>query len=390
MKRSTNNSEVKKLNRNRVFRYINDRDETCMPEISAALDISSPTVLTIVNELKEDNLITEVGEFKSTGGRKAKAIASIKDSRYTIGLDITKNHIGIICTDLSRKTLKYERVPKIFENSVRYFTELGDMVCRFAGENHISDEKIAGVGIAVPAIVDLERNLITNSRALDVYNVPCEKWKSFIPYPCEFINDANAAAMTENIRYSDKRSMVYLSLSNTVGGAIIFWTKEDEKNITEPLGGSFGKMYVGDEWRSGEFGHMVIHPNGKKCYCGKEGCLDAYCSALNLADLENGKLERFFEQMEAGNKAYRQIWNRYLDDLAIAVDNLRMCFDCEVVLGGYVGCYMEPYMSEVRRRVAEKNIFDDNGEYVRACKYKKAATALGAAIYQIEKFISSV
>ena len=35
MKRSTNNSEVKKLNRNRVFRYINDRDETCMPEISA-------------------------------------------------------------------------------------------------------------------------------------------------------------------------------------------------------------------------------------------------------------------------------------------------------------------------------------------------------------------
>ena len=96
MKRSTNNSEVKKLNRNRVFRYINDRDETCMPEISAALDISSPTVLTIVNELKEDNLITEVGEFKSTGGRKAKAIASIKDSRYTIGLDITKNHIGII------------------------------------------------------------------------------------------------------------------------------------------------------------------------------------------------------------------------------------------------------------------------------------------------------
>ena len=50
----------------------------------------------------------------------------------------------------------------------------------------------------------------------------------------------------------------------------------------------------------------------------------------------------------------------------------------------------KPYMSEVRRRVAEKNIFDDNGEYVRACKYKKASTALGAAIYQIEKFISSV
>ena len=29
--------------------------------------------------------------------------------------------------------------------------------------------------------------------------------------------------------------------------------------------------------------------------------------------------------------------DEYLDNLAIAVDNLRMCFDCEVVLGGYVG-----------------------------------------------------
>ena len=44
-------------------------------------------------------------------------------------------------------------------------------------------------------------------------------------------------------------------------------------------------MYRGDNWRSAEFGHMVIHPGGRTCYCGKKGCLDAYCSALRLADL---------------------------------------------------------------------------------------------------------
>ena len=54
MKRSTSNQEVKKLNRNRVFRYVNSREETSMPEISAALSISGPTVLKIVNELKEE------------------------------------------------------------------------------------------------------------------------------------------------------------------------------------------------------------------------------------------------------------------------------------------------------------------------------------------------
>ena len=40
MKRSTNSVEVKRQNRNRVFRYVNGQEETSMPEISAALDIS--------------------------------------------------------------------------------------------------------------------------------------------------------------------------------------------------------------------------------------------------------------------------------------------------------------------------------------------------------------
>ncbi len=58
----------------------------------------------------------------------------------------------------------------------------------------------------------------------------------------------------------------------------------------------------------------------------KKGCLDAYCSALRLADLTEGKLEIFFEKLEEGNAEYEKIWDEYLDNLAIAVDNLRMCF----------------------------------------------------------------
>ena len=67
MKRSTSNQEVKKLNRNRVFRYVNSREETSMPEISAALSISGPTVLKIVNELKDETLIREVGDRRTQG-----------------------------------------------------------------------------------------------------------------------------------------------------------------------------------------------------------------------------------------------------------------------------------------------------------------------------------
>ena len=222
MKRSTSNQEVKKLNRNRVFRYVNSREETSMPEISAALSISGPTVLKIVNELKEEKLLREVGEFESTGGRKAKAIAAVRDVKYAIGLDITKNHVGIVYTDLSGKALKHERVRKPFKYSQTYLHEVAAIVRRFVEESRIPKKRILGMGISVPAIIDVQRDYITNSHALGIYDVPCEELTACMPYPCELLNDANAAAITESNRSRTCSNLVYLFLSNTVGGAIIF------------------------------------------------------------------------------------------------------------------------------------------------------------------------
>ena len=72
MRKGTNSLEVKRLNRNRVFRYVNAQTETSMPDISAALDISGPTVLTIVKELKEAGVVAEVGELKSPEAGKRR------------------------------------------------------------------------------------------------------------------------------------------------------------------------------------------------------------------------------------------------------------------------------------------------------------------------------
>ena len=390
MRKGTNSLEVKKLNRNRVFRYVNSRSETSMPDISAALDISGPTVLTIVKELKQDGIVEEVGELQSTGGRKAKAISAVKDARYAIGMDITANHVSLVYTNLERKVLDHKRFRKRFSCTEAYFQETAKILEQFIDENGIPREKIEGVGISLPGIVDRRENVLTRSHILKIENISRDKWTSYIPYPCELLNDANAAAITEDECCKRPESnMVYLSLSNSVGGAVVF---ADEMKSNDGIRCDFEgiAMYMGNNWRSGEFGHLVLHPEGKICYCGKKGCLDAYCSALVLADLEEGNLKAFFEKMELGNENYRRIWEEYLDNLAIAVDNLRMCFDCEVVLGGYVGNYMEPYIGQLRERVAAKDIFGGSGEYVRSCWCRDEASAYGAALYQIEKYISGI
>ena len=160
MKRSTNSVEVKRQNRNRVFRYVNGQEETSMPEISAALDISGPTVLTIVNELKEEGVLKEAGELKSTGGRKAKAIAAVKDIKYAVGIDLTANHISITYTDLSEKALKHVRIRKSFEYTNEYLDALAVFTRRFIEENAIPEDKILGIGISMPCIIDRKNSLL--------------------------------------------------------------------------------------------------------------------------------------------------------------------------------------------------------------------------------------
>lgn len=390
MRKSTNNSEVKKLNRNRVFRYINEQKETCMTEIASALEMSGPTVLSLVNELKEAGMIEEVGEYKSTGGRKAKAIASVKTFRYALGLDITRNHIVIAYTDLTQQGLNYERMYKPFEDTPEYFEGVAEEIRQFVRKNEIPEDRIVGLGISAPVIINRDLDMISNSHALQVHNIPCKKWTSYMPYPSVMLNDANAAALTEWIGKETADSMAYLFLSNTVGGTVVYQSDRGNVYSREGYLKDVSSMHLGNNWRSGEFGHMVIHPGGRRCYCGKQGCVDSYCSALRLAELEEGVLEQFFVHLEEGREEHRRVWEEYLENLTLVVDNLRMIFDTDVVLGGYVGCYMEPYIPELQKRLDKLDIFEGRGDYVRACSCRNEASALGSAIYQMETYIESV
>ncbi len=391
MKKSSNNMTVKKVNKNRVFRYINNRDTVAMPEIAQALQLSGPTVLSIVKEFQQDYYIEEVGEFQSTGGRKAKAYAAKQDKKYAIGVDITKNHISIVVTDLSESVLKKKRIRKSFSYTKKYLKELNNIIEEFIEEYGCEPSRILGVGIAVPAIVNMRENSTSNSHALGVHEMRGSRFEKHIPYKCVLVNDANAAAIAETAKQEIKKNMVYLFLSNTVGGAMLL--NQYAGNITGEAivyDGVASRIYTGDHWHSAEFGHMVLSKNGKECYCGKKGCLDAYCNTADLADLEEGDLKAFFTELECGNDRYREIWQEYLSYLSVAIDNLRMCYDCEIIIGGYIGKFIGPYIPQLQELVSEDNIFERSGDYVRACSYKTEASALGAAICLVEEFINVI
>lgn len=131
---------------------------------------------------------------------------------------------------------------------------------------------------------------------------------------------------------------------------------------------------------------MTLMVDGPACYCGRKGCVDIYCSSVILSDETEGNLELFFRKVEEGEEKCVRIWDGYLDNLAIAVHNLYMVFDSDIIIGGYVGIHIGKYLEDLKERVKKIDTHVKNADFIRASKLKYEAPAIGAASIFIEEF----
>ena len=141
-KNKITNMEVKKKNRNRIYRYMCKAGTVSNPDIAYELKLSLPTVTQNTKELVKMGLIEEKGELESTGGRKALSITA--NSKMAVGIDITRNHIGFLLTNLLGDILKYERIPYSFCKGESYFCEVNEKLESFLKDSPAEKEKILG------------------------------------------------------------------------------------------------------------------------------------------------------------------------------------------------------------------------------------------------------
>lgn len=73
-----------------IFRFLYLNKQSSRQEIAQSLGISLPTTTRNLNALQGSGFIENAGEFQSTGGRKAIRYQCVANSRYAIGIDITR------------------------------------------------------------------------------------------------------------------------------------------------------------------------------------------------------------------------------------------------------------------------------------------------------------
>jgi len=336
-------------------------------DISRVLGISMPTALRSIDDLLGRGIIQEAGELTSTGGRRAKLFELNRLKGYALGIQITRKHIRLAITDLAGQVLHMVKIRHTFSDEPVWYKMLSETISSFVTDSGIDDSRIIGAGLSFPGIIDQKNQMLLHSHVFDIANITLDRFYRSVPYPLFVANDANCACYAE--QNQEKDSYLYLSLNESVGGAIML-----NRNIL-----------TGTHWRAGEAGHIVIHPKGRICYCGKEGCADAYLATGVLLS-DDGELDAFFDRLSAGDTDAAAVWNCYLDDLALLIANLNMLVDMDIVLGGDVGARMDPYIDDLCERTNKYDRFSRDVDYIYPCRCKNHIFLTGAALGAIDEF----
>ena len=270
-------------------------------------------------------------------------------TEYSIGLDLGGTNLRAAAVDRNGNMLSSVAGKTAYsagrEAIVSEMVEAIDSLRREIGVS-----SLAGIGVAVPGFIALEKGVILNCNNISsLENFPIrDELSERLNAPVILENDANAAALGEKWigagrEFSD---LVMLTLGTGVGGGII----------------SNGKVLRGYLGMAGEFGHITVVPNGNPCGCGNRGCVEKHASAtavtamaklLGLGDAMTSK--EVYDLALAGNEKARTIFESLGEILGITLATLINSFNFPLYLiaGGVIAAwdlFAPAMLAETRRR----------------------------------------
>lgn len=106
-------STIRDVNRRIVLNYVRDRQPISRADIARETELPRSTISTIVEELKAEGLIEELGEGKSTGGRRPTLLRLRASGATAVGVNVGTHTITVATSDISGNLLKRVEFPNI-------------------------------------------------------------------------------------------------------------------------------------------------------------------------------------------------------------------------------------------------------------------------------------
>lgn len=200
---------------------------------------------------------------------------------YYMGIDLGGTNIKAGVVDDAFRIIGRAKaktgIPRPAEEVMDAMAECAKAAAADAG---VPWEQIRQVGIGVPGTANEETGVVEYANNLLFENVPVREYlQKRLHKEIDITNDANAAALGEVLAGAARgaSNAVAVTLGTGVGGGIII----------------DGRLFTGFHYGGAELGHMGIVLGGRKCTCGRRGCLEAYASATGLIRSTKEAMEAF-------------------------------------------------------------------------------------------------
>lgn len=228
----------------------------------------------------------------------------------TLGVDIggTNTVFGFVDKDgkcvaeSSISTNASEPAEKLFSRLHLKVDELYSTIC--------NEYKLIGIGIGAPnanyfkGTVELPPNL--NWKVVNVLEIV----KRYYDLPSAITNDANAAAIGE-MQFGAAKGMkdfIVITLGTGLGSGIVV----------------NGQLVYGADGFAGEIGHTIYDPNGRRCGCGRKGCLEAYVSASGIKRTVFELLSKSNEDSELRKFSFDELTSKMIFEAAQRGDKIAL------------------------------------------------------------------
>lgn len=368
---AVSNMSVRRINRVRVLKLLFRAGSLTQMDIKNQLGLSGPTVTQALQFFTGLGLLREGDEMPSSGGRRPRLIEFRYDAFYSAGVEIRHHHVDIQVIDL-RGTVVVGKVYRlVFENTAEYWQRVNVLIKQTVAAAPVP-RPLLGVGIAFPGEISVSKNMVSRSTVLACRNIPLNIARENVENVLSVEYGASAAGFGVVWREPSLQNAVYIVVTNSgVAGSVIV----------------DNRIYRGASNKPGAFGHIVLDPNGLPCFCGGRGCWSAYCSLRNLTQSEEPDLERFFTELQAGSQAHIRRWEDYLNRFAQALANISLSFDTGIVIGGKLAPWLEPYMEDLRRRVADYPVLSEEELSIRTDTASLSPIAEGVALTLVSSFL---
>jgi len=259
-------STPRDINRQIALSLVREHQPISRAELARRMSISRGMVTALVKQLLAEGAVVEGEVGESNRGRKPTQLYVRTRDRLAIGVDIRFSRTYMMLADFAGNPILMETFETVFEPEA-LIAELMKRITRMI-DTESAAERVEGIGLVVPGMVDRLSGRIINSPQLGWRDVDIRgKLEEASGLPVFIENAPIACALAEmwlGQRGSTVTDFVYVTVSDGVGAGLVV----------------NGQVVRGSGHTAGEFGHIPLDPEGPYCLCGARGCWEAYTSNL--------------------------------------------------------------------------------------------------------------